>query len=427
MLSIDDVDDEITGGFPDVATDQAPAVPMRDGIVDPLTPGSPVARALYLAWSGQPVTVVDSPPGAGKSALITQVVSHIFDGSDMVLAVATPTRRQAIEIALRIKGRVPGGTVWLKLGNLTAAETPAGQGLAVEELKLPTNPNAGKKTVMVSTLASMKFSKPDVDVLIVDEAYQCTFADVLTVAGGARQVLLVGDPGQIGPVVTVSTRAWDRLPNAPHLRAPEVFSARSDAEIVNLPCTYRFGADTVTAIAPLYDFPFTSARPTRCLHDTAEVESIKLFGDIDPHSIAILGEVAARAVSMVGRRLTAHGQDDRDLIEQDVAVVVSHNAQVGIVRGHLSAMGRPDITVGTADKLQGGQWEAVIALDPLTGAVAVESHAASLGRLCVMASRHRTHLTFFHDGAWSKLLANSDLSVDERDRHIAVRERLTAS
>ena len=63
------------------------------------------------------------------------------------------------------------------------------------------------------------------------------------------------------------------------------------------------------------------------------------------------------------------------------------------------------VTVGTADSLQGGQWAAVVALDPLTGADGHAPHALSPGRLCVMASRHYAHLTWVHDGAWRDALA----------------------
>ncbi len=426
MLSYDDLDEEITPGL---AGDPEPAPVLPEGRPDPLVPGSPVARALYLVWSGNPVTLVDSPPGAGKSSLVTQVVSHLHDGSGMTIAVGTPTRRQAVDLALRIAEKLPPESVLLRTRNIRRSEIPEGR---ADDVALLTSPSTAAgvpapRRVEVNTLAAMKFGKPIADVLIVDEAYQTTFADLLAVAGGSRQLLLVGDPGQIGPVVTVPTQAWDRMTNAPHRRAPEVFAAREDAVAVHLPCTYRFGADTVAAIAPLYDFPFTSARPGRHLRDTAEVESVRFYGDPEPHDLGMLGEVAARAASMVGRRLVADNEPERELVDQDVAVVVSHNAQVGMIRGHLAQMGHPGIAVGTADKMQGGQWEAVVALDPLLGAAAFDSHSLSPGRLCVMVSRHRTHLTFIHDGRWAQLLADDpDVPADVRDRCTAVRERLTA-
>lgn len=425
MLSIEDLqDDPITEA---VTATPAPVTPPTGPTAgpEPLVPGSSIARALYLTWSGAPVTVVDSPPGAGKSTLITQVTGHLSAKADMAIAVATPTRRQAVELALRISAVVPKGMVWLTVKEPTASEIPHGRDREVAALTTPTFARVGRNTIAVGTVASFKFSRPDVDLLIVDEAYQCTYADVLAAAPGAMQLMLVGDPGQIGPVITINTAAWDHMERPPHARSSEVFSRREDAELVNLPCTYRFGADTVHAIAPLYDFTFASARARRDLSGVGEIESIELGSCPTPHDISMLAVVAGRAVSMIGRRLST---DERsfELKERHVAVVVSHNAQVGIIKGHLAGMGFPEITVGTADKMQGGQWEAVIALDPLAGASAVETHSASLGRLCVIASRHKAHLTFIHDGRWRQLLETAlDMSTDERERATSVRERLT--
>lgn len=43
--------------------------------------------------------------------------------------------------------------------------------------------------------------------MIIDEAYLATFADVAATADHAQEVLFVGDPSQMGPVVTVVTDA----------------------------------------------------------------------------------------------------------------------------------------------------------------------------------------------------------------------------
>jgi len=81
--------------------------------------------------------------------------------------------------------------------------------------------------------------------------------------------------------------------------------------------------------------------------------------------------------------------------------------------------------VGTADRLQGGQWHAVVALDPFIGYEGLSPHAMSLGRLCVMASRHRTHLTWVHDGRWNTHLSGST-DVPGAEAALAVRRALTS-
>ena len=53
------------------------------------------------------------------------------------------------------------------------------------------------------------------DVLLVDEAWQCTYADLGALGALARQVVCVGDPGQVAPVVTGSTARWEGQATGP--------------------------------------------------------------------------------------------------------------------------------------------------------------------------------------------------------------------
>jgi hypothetical protein len=53
-----------------------------------LVPGSVTAKALLRVWSGAAVSVIDSPPGAGKTQLVSEVVSHLVDAAR--LRVVTP-------------------------------------------------------------------------------------------------------------------------------------------------------------------------------------------------------------------------------------------------------------------------------------------------------------------------------------------------
>ena len=112
----------------------------------------------------------------------------------------------------------------------------------------------------------------------------------------------------------------------------------------------------------------------------------------------MLSAVAARAAALVGAR---RHEADRDgtgisvvpLDQRNIIVVVSRDAQRTFVSARLDAIALRDVVVDTADRLQGGQWAAIVALDPSPGPPRDE-HAMSLGRLCMMVSRHTTHLTW---------------------------------
>lgn len=375
---------------------------------EPLVPRSTTARALYAVWSGAPVTVVDSPPGAGKTHLAATVAAHLAQAG-FTIRVATPTRAQASGFARRLSAQVNPRRIEVAVKDLPLGSLP--QGMVGGRWAGGTAAAPKRPAVTICTVASAALSPPQCDVMIVDEAYQTTFADLVRAADGARQVLLVGDPGQIGPVVSVSTELWDRLPNPPHRRSPECFSRLEGAQTLTIGESRRLGPVTVKTIAPLYDFEFGSSRPpcTASWDDVtplAEIETLRTAPAAHADDPTLLRAVADRAAALIGidlsRQVRAVGGGVTDTLwtaeDTDVAVVVSRNSQVAVVRGLLHAAGADKVTVGTADKLQGGEWPLVVALDPAAGG-SEDDHAMSPGRLAVMASRHTHHLTWVTDGS----------------------------
>lgn len=412
-------------GLSPVGVASAASTPAKRPPKDGLVPGSVKARLLYGVLARVPVQVVDSPPGAGKSTLIVEAVATLLRRSPLSITVACPTRRGAYDMAERLVAALGAGpdvpdVVHAVSGGTHPAGTIAGA-------------DRDRRHVIVRTVASCAFAPPEVNVLFVDEAYQTTFSQIAVAADGADQVVLVGDPGQIGPVVTQNTEVWEGWESAPHLRAPEVFGVREDATVMQLDATYRLGPDTVHAISPLYDFEFESRRVERTMVDSdgnpipelshVEVEPPGSIGDM-----ATMRVVADLAISHVGMTVETV-DDDGDPItlvldDSDIAVVVSHNVQATALDGILRAAGHGGISVGTADRMQGGQWHAVVALDPLIGHTTTSPHQINPGRLCVMASRHMTAMVWVHDGlSMEKLTAAAD-EYEEADVGLAVRRAL---
>lgn len=394
-----------------------------------LVRGSVMARALYSVWSGTPVTIVDSPPGAGKTTLLVEMVKHLMDRVDLEIVVATPTRNAAYDIAHRMGdalGMDEKGLARVILGV---------RGMETDSDTVAVFGNAAKGAVMVRTVASCKIRPPECDLLILDEAYQSTFADSSLAADSAVQVLMVGDPGQIGPVVQGSDQMFAGRAVSPSMRAPEVFRQVHESVELNLTTTYRLGAQTVQAIAPLYDFEFTSSRPDRWLEDDQgerieEITGLQVAPVTSYTDVAPVQSAVDHAASLVGATLAEQQEDGtvvrRRLAQSDICVVAPHNAQVTAAAGMLSAQGLDRVTVGTADSLQGGQWHAVVALDPLIGHETAGIHQLSPGRLCVMASRHLTAMVWVHQRNWADALLSEEIAGREADLGRLVRSRLTS-
>lgn len=403
----------------------------------PLVRDSIAAQALYQIISGQRVVLIDSPPGGGKTTTLTTLLSHLANrfGTDLPeVTIATPRREQALNLYHRLSEVMHPAQISLAVRNMQTPTRPK------DALTTPQVREMGRGLVVIRTVASLKHArKTQKDasgkrkLLLIDEAYQVTFAEAAAAAAGFDQVVMVGDPGQIGPVVTVDTGAWETLRRAPHRRAPEAFATMDFATRMSMGESYRLGPDTVAAIAPLYPFEFGSARPQRDLiapdgQILPEIGHVAVAGvkhSMDPR---LLDAVVQRVSALVGGTAvdtdSEGGQTTSEVTEADVAVVVALNTQVTMLSGMLAAAGLNEVTVGTADKLQGGEWRSVVALDPMAGGSASEHHMAP-GRLCVMASRHTTHLSWVHDGEWEQALDGAPTQTSTVRTSRKVRKRLT--
>ncbi len=386
----------------------------------PLVPGSITAKVLARVWRGGELTIVDAPPGSGKTALVSNIVANLASRTDMHILATTSTRAQCLAFARRLSLELPVERIFIDMKDVEPEDLPEGYLTHLAVAKVP--------LVIVATLAKATFiDKSTIDLLVVDEAYQATHALVAQAQSGVAQVLMVGDPGQIGPVVTVDTSIWEGQKDAPHLPAPLVTKGTTDIERFSLSVTYRLGPKSAKMLAPIYKFPFTSGRPDRHIVMTDgtavdEIETIEVQHSDEVDNLNCLATMVRRAASFVGGQLV-EGDELRALRAEDVALVVSRNSQVSIVTGMSRSLGF-DFTIGTADRLQGGEWPVVIALDPFFGANGESEHNQSIGRLCVMVSRHTSHLTWVHDDSWVEATAGND-KIDRVNR--TVRESMVGA
>lgn len=403
----------------------------QGGAVDPhdprLVPGSVAAHCLHSVFSGTPVTIVQSPPGAGKSSLIAAVTNYLLKKTTLSVQIVAPTNNACMELATKIAAVAGPNTVAVKA---RGRDVPAGV-LDIQDLYLVDSDGhvvQPDRYVSVLTVHTAKIEQPSVDLLISEESYQVTYGNFAEAADNAEQVLMVGDPGQIGPVVTHDVAPWRGIEDAPAARAPEVL-ARMDARVLTLPSTFRIGPRSTEAVLPLYPFSFRSERLPKAVDGLEEIERLIVDPALTPLEHARI--LTSRAASLVGQTLRETQMDGsvvvRPLEQEDVCVVAARNNLVAPAAADLASRGLGKVHVGTADSLQGGQWHAVVAMDPLASARSISQHALDNGRLCVMISRHMSHLTWVHADDWKTRIHEHSRSHIEADRAITVRERLTAS
>lgn len=401
-----------------IATRRHPAAAIMD---DPITAG-----VLHSAWSGDPAVIVPSPPGAGKTRLVALLAASLAHRADLRVGIAAQTRAQAIELARRL------GAIECAAKLIWPARRPrpslSGAATVVHGTHARFQGSGGG--VLVATTARWTYASPRdlaCDVMVVDEAWQATYSDLGALGAFAAQIVCVGDPGQIAPVVTGKTNRWDGSPTGPHLPAPEaLLAAHGDTvSVVTLRHTWRLGPHTTALVQPTFypDLPFTSRRPPEHLieanRELPEVSAYQVAGVSGPTDPRLLSACADQTRALL-RTTRVHPEGTHPLTSADLAVVVAHVSQAAAVRAMLSDL--PDLLVGTANQMQGMERPATVVLHPLAGYRDVGTFGADPGRACVMFSRHRAHMTVITDSATPALLAGPT-----DDLHVAAqRELLTA-
>lgn len=388
---------------------------------------SVVAQLKEFLYGGDRLCVVKAPPGSGKSFNLVQTLAAVV-GTDLRVVVAAQTNNQVDDLCTRFCERYPGQTV-IRFSSGTfqrPADMPAAVQIITDKKMLPGGP-----CIMVGTVAKMGLV--DIvnlhDLLFIDEAWQMTWADFLTLRDVAPRYVMIGDPGQIPPTVTVQVDRWETSPVAPHSPAPEVVLGNPDLRkittVLELDVCRRLPEDSVTLVRTFYDFSFTAhaapgerfVRPTRTLDVSNSIDrSIALLGD---HSTVILthptsddgvpiepDEELASVVAKVAVRLLALGCEfsassadaarPRTLEPEHIGIVSTHNLMNSAIERALPAKLRTKngIKITTPERWQGLERPVMIAVHPLSGVNLPSSFDLETGRLCVMASRHQSACIF---------------------------------
>ncbi|MEU7446104.1 hypothetical protein EES47_15790 [Streptomyces sp. ADI98-12] len=384
------------------------------------SPGALADRAVADVLSGLDSTtgrgiVVDSPPGAGKSTLVKRATGHLTSAGHQVMIVAQ-TNEQVDDLVDNIAREYPA----LPLGRLHA------NGFRLpERVSRHANVRGSNEAdalrelaVVVSTAKKWSYVKPEKCApwrwAIVDEAYQMRSDALLATAPlfseKDSQVLFVGDPGQLDPFATVDTDRWQGLTWDPLRNAVDVALAHnSDLLRHELPVSWRLpemAAPLVQkAFYPFYSFISGTKAADRVLtygtapHRATPSDAVLACAagsgwgllelparhtlDNDPEVAEALAETAAR---LLERGALVNGEP---LIESRIAIGAARTIQADSVRSRLEKRGLTDITVDTANRLQGREFDVTLVWHPLSGRQDASAFHLETGRLCVLLSRHR--------------------------------------
>lgn len=360
---------------------------------------------------GGRLAVVKAPPGSGKTHLLMMAVKAAIKEKQRI-AVATQTRAQADDICQRLQADFKLSPIRFA----AASSTPPANGIQVvtEKKNLPSG-----TCVVVATTAKwgMLQGVEEFDVLFVDEAWQMSWADFMLLGQVSGRFVLIGDPGQIPPVVTIDTGRWETSPRAPHHPAPEHILRHKPRDLLSLdlPATRRLPHDTVGYIIPFYDFPFVPfAQPgermvraggrSRDAIDaaidrlsTGSVVALTLRTPTSGPPLEEDAEVAQLAADVAARLLKREtqanaGRGVQRLAAGGIGVCSTHRVMNAAVEQRLARGLKGLVRVDTPERWQGLQLPVMVIAHPLSGVQTPSEFDLETGRLCVMASRHQSGL-----------------------------------
>ncbi|MFF5004845.1 AAA domain-containing protein [Streptomyces phaeochromogenes] len=368
--------------------------------------------------------VVDSPPGAGKSTLVVRAALELADAGRPLMVIAQ-TNAQVDDLVLRLAEKNPE----LPVGRLHSSDADP-YDKALDEL-----PNVRKSAkagdlagldVVISTAAKWAHVK-GVEPwrhAIVDEAYQMRSDALLAVAGLFERALFVGDPGQLDPFAIVGSEQWAGLSYDPSASAVTTLLAHNpELPQHRLPVSWRLPASAAPLVSDAF-YPFTPFRsgtghgdrhlafavpsdgsgPDRVIDEAAESGwgllelPARNTPRTDPEAIRALAQVVRRLLDRGGAATSELPQsstggtptpDPAPLTADRIAVGTAHRDQAAAVRTALAELGVTDVTVDTANRLQGREYDVTVVLHPLSGRPDATAFHLETGRLCVLASRHR--------------------------------------
>ncbi len=212
----------------------------------------------------QRVFVLSAAPGSGKSYLLLKVAMEFANRGFRVL-ISTNTNNQANNL-IHSWNREPDlfGTNDLVVRVASKRSRKPQDIPSTQWLRYLSDAAPGPR-IAISTSSKISYDALageglQFDLLIVEEAFQCTWSKFMQISSLASRTLFIGDRGQIPPVVPVDAKRWDTAKYAPHWSAPEVLiwnrkqmlQPQPWLKVQKLETSWRIPEESLPVVQPFY-------------------------------------------------------------------------------------------------------------------------------------------------------------------------------
>ncbi len=254
------------------------------------------------------------------------------------------------------------------------------------------------------------------DLLVIDEASQCSIADVLPLAYRAKRILVVGDPNQLTPVVTLTRSALEQIATGAGTTHAQMHQR---ALSVGQDSAYTaFAATCPTPPQLLEEHYRCHPQIARFFNEQFYAGALRILTDVATQTGNVRGLSLVEVPGRTRRGETggAHNPEEADAVVAWVlahldepgtlGVVTPFAAQAALITTRLrtalgaSAWDAKNVTVGTAHRFQGDErdvmlFSTVLAADANPGTARWVEEQRNLVNVAV--SRARRALVVFAD------------------------------
>lgn len=333
---------------------------------------TPQAVAAVVSALDNSYLFVQGPPGSGKSTIGSQVICDLLERGKRV--AVTSTSHKAIHNLLHMveecmaarggsfRGRYKHNTSNVGSEYCSPVSTPfiesveANDAFCGDDYQLA----GGTGWLCAREELDSKF-----DYLFIDEAGQVSLADALADSLCAKNVVLLGDPSQLGQVSRGShpLHAGDSV--LQHLLGGDQTVPKNRG--IFLDVSYRMQPDICAFVSDaMYEKRLHAADATRGHRITTRAReyagisflAIDHFGN-SSSSIEEANEIVAQILLLLEEGWVVDSKPrersgiPRRATARDVIVVAPYNAQRRLIQNKLRHAGISDVRVGTVDKFQG--------------------------------------------------------------------------
>jgi hypothetical protein len=397
------------------------------------------------------ISVVSAAPGSGKSTALLEIARTLLGeaGSHRIL-IAAQTNNQATDLAIKLKKKYKD----LRVARLVSSRLEQPEEFKGDWLTSSDQLPDDEKSIVIGTTAKLaqalkQLVKIQVDYLLVDEAFQMSWAAFMQLSSLSSNFVLIGDGGQIDPVVTVDTGRWESSKFPPHWPAPNTVALRKTAlsnkfKEAQLNYCWRLPRNSVDYIKPFYEqldlevlpvpaadervLTFTTQAPTA---DASIQSALEMSRDGSPVLVTIPDETTGTPVNADKALAKEIAQALKQLLQanptwamkdnpqnpsgvlklDDIAICSTKRAMNAMIEHEIQSVlkeapielrnpkteTQPNfgLKVDTPERLQGLEFKVFLAVHPLSSSTNPSAFDLETGRLCVMASRHQIALIMF--------------------------------